>query len=97
MAMVVLSIGMMGIFTLVRQSLDMNDYAKRKLDLLGRGYERVILTLAERKTLEEIISDNGTTYTYKLEKKDTGLAGIKACELRVSDGTAEMTLFYYER
>ncbi|QAR34247.1 prepilin-type N-terminal cleavage/methylation domain-containing protein [Geovibrio thiophilus] len=96
-AMVVLSIGMMGIFTLVRQSLDMNDYAKRKLDLLGRGYERVILTLAEGTTLEDIITDNGTTYTYKLEKQDTGLQGIKECELRITDGTAEMALFYYER
>ncbi|GAB1536446.1 hypothetical protein ADMFC3_20770 [Geovibrio sp. ADMFC3] len=96
-AMVVLSIGMMGIFTLVRQSLDMNDYAKRKLNLLSRGYERVILTLSEKKTLEDIITDNRTTYTYKLEKHDTGLQGIKECELKISDSTADMTLFYYER
>ncbi|MGE4496875.1 MAG: prepilin-type N-terminal cleavage/methylation domain-containing protein [Deferribacterales bacterium] len=96
-AMVVLSIGMMGIFTLVRQSLDMNDYAKKKLNLLGRGYERIILTLSEKRTLEDIINDNGTVYTYKLEKQDTGLQGIKECELKVSDGKAEMALFYYER
>lgn len=97
MAMVVLSIAMMGIFTLVRQSLDMTDYAKSKLNLLNRSYERVILTLSEKRTLEDVITDNGTTYRYNLKKTDLGLVGIKECELKVSDGTTEMTFFYYER
>jgi prepilin-type N-terminal cleavage/methylation domain-containing protein len=96
-AMVVLSISMMGVFTLVRQSLDMTSYAKSKLDLVNRSYERIILTLAEKRVLEDVITDNGTVYKYNVKKSDMGLVGVKECELTVSDGTNEMTFFYYEK
>lgn len=96
-ALVVLSIGMMGIFTLVSQSLDMNYYAKRKLVLLNKAYERVILTLSEKKELEDTLIDNGTLFKYNLKSNEIGIPGIKEFQLTVTDGTAETTLIYYDR
>jgi prepilin-type N-terminal cleavage/methylation domain-containing protein len=97
-AMVVLSISMMGLFTLLRQSIDMNDYAKRKLDLTSKAYERVFLSLIyPTKVFDDTVTDNSTIYTYKLEKNDTGFSGIKECELTLDDGDAEVNLYYYER
>ncbi|WP_022852198.1 prepilin-type N-terminal cleavage/methylation domain-containing protein [Limisalsivibrio acetivorans] len=96
-ALALLSLGMMGIYTLIRQSLEFNSYSQEKIRLLGRGYERVILLLNDTSGLEEKVTFDNITYTFDIDKSPTMLQNIEECVLTVEDGTSSATLVYYER
>ena len=93
-ALAVLSISMLGVFTLVNQSIDIEDYADKKKFLIQQGYERVLKKLNyPEKTFRKAEQVKGRSVKYEELKNKTILPDID--EIRIEITSGGLNSYYY--
>lgn len=97
-ALSVLAISMLGIYSLINQSVTMTEYGKDKLYVVDKGYERVLKQVHyPRISMGETEEAEGHTITYSYTKRSTIFPGITNVILRVKSESAAVSYEYFER
>ena len=98
-AMAVLAISMLSVYSLLNASIDMVSYGKSKLTVIDKGYERVLIhTYYPRISRQDNITENGTTTLYKYTSEAVpSLPNVSRVKLRVSNDSSVVTYEYFER
>lgn len=97
-ALSVLSISMLGIYSLIKMSLDTTVYAKDKLFVIERGYDRLSRQLIyPSKVYEDKEVYDNVTIKYTFEKKSTPLPSIEEVRMTVTTDKAEVDFVYYSQ
>lgn len=98
-ALSLLSISMLGIFTLVHQSLNTNMNAEKRLLLIQKGYERVLLETyySDLVTSDTETVDNKTVLKYLVNRTPTLIPGITESTLDVENEGTNVRFFFYEK
>jgi prepilin-type N-terminal cleavage/methylation domain-containing protein len=98
-AISVLAVAMLGVYSLVNQSIFIATYGKEKDFVADRAFERVALSLhyprASFETSEEIAGKGEVTYEVKREP--TLLPGVTSVILTVKTSDAAVSYEYFER
>lgn len=97
-SLAVLSISMLGIYSLLNMSLDTVGYAKDKMFVIERGYDRISRQINyPNKAFEEREEYNGTTVTYSFKRESSGIPSVEKVTMTVTSDKAETSFVYYER
>ena len=97
-ALSVLAISMLGIYSLLNQSITMTDYSKSRLTVINMGYERVLRQVHyPRVSLGGTEERDNKTYTYVYHRHNTLLPGVTNVLLQVKGPDAIVTYEYFER
>ena len=97
-ALAVLSISMLGVYSLLNMSLDTVSYAKDKMFVIERGYDRISRQINyPNKAFEEKEEYDGVIVTYQFKKEATGLPMVEKIIMTVSTDRAETYFVYYEQ
>lgn len=97
-ALAVLSISMMGIYSIMNMSLNSSIRAKERMFLIERGYDRVARKINfPGKAFPEVEDYNGVEVRYHLLEESVGIPGVKQVTMTISTDKAETKFIYYER
>ncbi len=97
-ALAVLSIGMLGIYSLQSMSFNTLVASKEKMFVIERGYDRISRQINfPNKAYEETEDYDGKIVTYKFEKTDSGVFGVQKVTLIVTTDSATASFVYYEK
>lgn len=97
-ALSVLAISMLGIYSLLNQGISMTDYSKSKLTVINLGYERVLRQIHyPRISLSGTEEHDNKTFTYTPHRANTLLPGVGSVLLQVKGPDAIVTYEYFER
>lgn len=97
-ALSVLSISMLGVYSLMGMSLDMTQYAKDKLFVIERGYDRLSRQMIyPTKAYEDTEVYDNVTIKYTFEKTSTPLPSIEEVRMTVTTDKAEVDFVYYSQ
>ena len=92
-ALTLLAISFTGIYFLLNQSLDIENYSKDKTIVILKGYEKVIRYIDYN---EMLTNDDKGNVKYELEKKSTIYPSVSEIHLKVIYGDATQTYVFYE-
>ena len=92
-ALTLLAISFTGIYFLLNQSIDIENYSKEKTVSILKGYEKVILYIDYNEMLSD---DDKENIKYELEKKPTIYPSVSEIHLKVIHGDATQTYVFYE-
>ncbi len=97
-ALAVLSISMLGIYSLQNMSLKTLISAKDKMFVIERGYDRISRQINfPNKAYEEVEEYNGTLVHYSFLKESSGVPMVQKITMTVSTDTASTKFVYYEK
>lgn len=97
-ALAVLSISMLGVYSLIKMSLDTNIYAKDKFFVIERGYDRISRQISyPAKIYDDSEKYNGTEVKYTFERKSTPIPSVQEVRMTVTTDKAQTVFVYYER
>lgn len=97
-ALAVLSISMLGIYSLQNMSLKTLISAKDKMFVIERGYDRISRQINfPNKAYEEVEEYNGKLVHYSFLKESSGVPMVQKITMTVSTDTASTKFVYYEK
>ena len=97
-ALAVLSISMLGIYSLQNMSLKTLISAKEKMFVIERGYVRISRQINfPNKANEDVDDYNGTLVHYSFLKESSGVPMVQKITMTVSTSSASTTFIYYEK
>ena len=97
-ALAVLSISMLGIYSLQNMSLKTLISAKEKMFVIERGYDRISRQINfPNKAYEEVEDYNGTLVYYSFLKESSGVPMVQKITMTISTSNASTTFVYYEK
>lgn len=97
-ALAVLSISMLGVYSLVKMSLDTTIYAKDKQFVIERGYDRLSRQmLYPTKVFEDTEVYDGVMVKYSFERKATPVPMVEEVRMKVATDNAETEFVYYSQ
>lgn len=97
-ALAVLSISMLGIYSLQNMSLKTLISAKEKMFVIERGYDRISRQINfPNKAYEEVEDYNGTLVYYSFLKESSGVPMVQKITMTVSTANASTKFVYYEK
>lgn len=97
-ALAVLSISMLGIYSLQNMSLKTLISAKEKMFVIERGYDRISRQINfPNKAYEEVEDYNGTLVYYSFLKESSGVPMVQKITMTVSTNNASTKFVYYEK
>ena len=97
-ALAVLSISMLGIYSLQNMSLKTLISAKEKMFVIERGYDRISRQINfPNKAYEDVEDYNGTLVHYSFLKESSGVPMVQKITMTVSTSSASTTFIYYEK
>lgn len=95
-ALSVLSISMLGVYSLIQISMDTSIYASDKLFVIERGYDRLSRQIIyPTKAFEDTEVYDNITVKYSFEKTSTPIPSIEEVRMKVSTDKAETEFIYY--
>ncbi len=93
----VLSISMLGVYSLLQMSLDTTAYAKDKMFVIERGYDRLTMMMAyPSKVYSDEEEYDGIEIRYTFERESTPIPGVEEVQMTVETDYAEAVFVYYE-
>ncbi len=97
-ALAVLSTSMLGVYSLLKMSIDTNIYARDKYFVIERGYDRISRQIAyPSKIYEAKETYDGIDVTYTFERKSTPIPTVQEVRMTVATDKAEVVFVYYEQ
>lgn len=97
-ALAVLSISMLGIYSLQSMSLRALDTSKAKMFVIERAYDRISRQINfPNKAYEETEDYNGTLVHYSFHKESSGVPMVQKVTMTVSTDRATVSFVYYEK
>lgn len=97
-ALAVLSISMLGVYSLLKMSLDTNIYARDKYFVIERAYDRISRQISyPSKIYEDTEEYDGIKVKYSFERKATAIPTIQEVHMTVTTDKAEAVFVYYEQ
>ena len=97
-ALAVLSISMLGVYSLLKMSLDTNIYARDKYFVIERGYNRISRQISyPSKIYEDTENYNGVEVRYSFERRATPIPTVQEVRMTVATDKAETVFIYYEQ
>lgn len=97
-ALAVLSISMLGIYSLQSMSLRALDTSKAKMFVIERAYDRIARQINfPNKAYEETEDYNGTLVHYSFLKESSGVPMVQKVTMTVSTDMATVSFVYYEK
>lgn len=97
-ALAVLSISMLGVYSLLNMSTDTLIAAQDKMFVIERGYDRISKQINyPSKAYEEKEEYNGVLVNYSITKDSVGIPGVQQVTLTVSTDKAQTSFIYYEK
>lgn len=97
-ALAVLSISMLGVYSLLNMSTDTLISAQDKMFVIERGYDRISKQINyPSKAYEEKEEYNGVMVNYSVTKDSVGIPGVQQVTLTVSTDKAQTSFIYYEK
>jgi prepilin-type N-terminal cleavage/methylation domain-containing protein len=96
-ALSVLAIGMLGIYTLLGQSINVKTYSNEKIRVTQVAYERFLQLIHYPDTIKEnIIKKDGYTYKFSILSSPTMLPGVEEKILKTESSDTLVEIFYYD-
>lgn len=96
-ALVILSISMLGVYSLLKTSIDTNIYARDKYFVIERAYDRISRQISyPNKIYEEVEIYDGIEVRYKFEREATQIPTVQEVRMTVATDKAEIVFVYYE-
>lgn len=96
-ALAVLAIGMLGIYTLLGQAVNVKTYSNDKLKVIEKGYERLLHTLNfPDNAYEDRVKSDDTVFQFSETTEPTVLPGINQIYLKTSSSDSSVEFIYYE-
>jgi prepilin-type N-terminal cleavage/methylation domain-containing protein len=92
-ALSLLAISFTGIYFLLNQSIDIENYSKDKITVIVKGYEKVVKILEYNSPVD---NDENEGIEYEMEKKQTIYPSIYEITLKAKHGDATETYIFYE-
>ncbi len=93
----VLSISMLGVYSLLNLSLDTTIYSKDKLFVIERGYDRLSMMMNyPSKVYSDKEEYEGIEVRYEFEYSSTPIPGVQEVRMTVAIDGAEASFVYYE-
>ncbi len=97
-ALAVLSISMLGVYSLLKMSLDTNIYARDKYFVIERGYDRISRQLNyPSKIYEDREEYDGVEVKYTFEREATEIPTVQEVRMTVATDKAQVVFVYYEQ
>jgi prepilin-type N-terminal cleavage/methylation domain-containing protein len=98
-ALAVLAVSMLGVYSLVNQSIFISTYGKEKEFVADRAFERVALALHYPRSSPESSEDleGKGTVTYDTVRNPTLLPGVTSVILTVKSSDAAISYEYFEK
>lgn len=96
-AISVLAIAMLGIYSLLSSSIRMTSYGKDKMLLIDKGYERLLRHIHyPRVSLpsSEEVGDDAITYTY--EREASGMPAVRTVRMKAESARSVVIYEYFE-
>lgn len=96
-ALSVLAIGMLGIYTLLGQAINVKTYSNEKLLVIEKGYERLLKTIHYPSSIsEDILKDDGKIYKFSTDSIPTFLPEIDEAHLTIISDDVAVEFIYYD-
>ncbi len=97
-ALAVLSISMLGIYSLQSMSMKALYTSKEKMFVIERAYDRISRQINfPNKAFEETEEYNGVLVHYNFKKEDSGVPMVQKITMTVSTDSATVSFTYYEK
>jgi prepilin-type N-terminal cleavage/methylation domain-containing protein len=97
-AISILAISMLGIYSLLSHSIRTTQYSKDRLLLIDKGYERVIMAIHfPRIALPSSEEVNGEIIEFEYLESHTVIPGVSEVILRVTSRAAATSYEYFKR
>ena len=97
-AMSVLAISMLSVYNLLNASINMVSYGKDKLEVIDKGYERVLIhSYYPRIARRDSITEDNKTIHYEYTSEQTGIPSVSQVKMKVSSDSAAVVYEYFER
>lgn len=97
-ALAVLSISMLGIYSLQSMSMKALYTSKEKMFVIERAYDRIARQINfPNKAYEETEDYNGTLVHYSFKKESSGVPAVQKITMTVSTDSATVSFVYYEK
>ena len=96
-ALSVLAIGMLGIYTLLGQSINVKTYSNEKIRVTTVAYERFLQLIHYPESIkEDIVREDSYTYKFKIKTTSTLLPGIDEKKLITESSNTKVEFTYYD-
>ena len=97
-ALTVLSISMLGIYSILNMSSRTLIAAKDKIFVIEKGYDRIARQINfPSKNFENVEDYDGKIVTYTFKKESIGIPMVQQVTMTVSSDTASTKFIYYEK
>lgn len=97
-SLVILSTSMLGVYSMLKMSIDTNIYARDKYFVIERGYDRISRQISyPNKIYEETEEYDGIKVNYTFERKATEIPSVQEVRMTVSTDKAQVVFVYYEQ
>lgn len=97
-ALTVLSISMLGVYSILNMSSRTLISAKERMFVIEKGYDRIARMINfPNKNFENVEDFNGKLITYTFKKESIGIPMVQQVTMTVSSDTATTKFIYYEK